>query len=87
MTNRLDIYGTAKDLERYKQRIGEDSEITPENKKAMLAFFDYCFSTGLSQVRVLILAQKLFYLSKQLKKDFKQATKEFVVLSKCVLFT
>jgi len=76
MGNRIDIYGLDKQFEYYARRIAEDPAVVPENKADLTAFFNYCFSMGLSKARIFILQHKLYYLAKRFGKSFRLASKD-----------
>ncbi len=75
MANRIDIYGHDKAIERYKQRVLTDDGVTPANKQAILDYVNYGYSTGLSKSRISIILTRLYYLAKWLGKNFKEASK------------
>lgn len=61
-----------KQVERAREKI-KNHDINPADKKAILAFSDYCFSEGLSAVRVLKYLHILSLLSRRFKKEFHKA--------------
>jgi integrase len=70
-----EFYKVGKRLARYKQRIGESKEITPENKAIALDFLEKLPSESISQVRVLFYAMRVIFLAQWIgKASFRNAT-------------
>ncbi len=73
---KIDIYDQQKKVDWYLTRVKEDTVFADETKQELLGFMDYCTANGLSNHRVMFYMDRLFILAKNLKKPFRQATKQ-----------
>jgi integrase len=74
----FDIHKINRKLELVIKRI-KNSNISKQDKKVILEFYDYAFSIGLSKKRILKYLTNLFKLSQWLEVSFEKASKQDIM--------
>lgn len=73
---KLDIHHYNTLIEHESETIAKSVKLSPNNRKAILQFKDFCFAEGLSLARIIHYLYMLKSLASRLKKDFADADRK-----------